>query len=950
MGLDRRLVLGAALSVLLATSARAQDATPRAERREPALLVRPDPSKPSQPLRVAGVAADVTVVSGIASVRLDLTFENPLDRILEGELVLPLPPGASVTSMALEIDGELREASVVERERARAIFEEVVRGNADPALLEWVKGNVFRTRVYPIPAKGTKRVVLGFEHPLADSGAATARLTLPLAYGTKIRSFSCKVTAIGEKAPASSKDGLPLRFERAGPGFQAELKGSEVMEMEPRDLVLDVALPLEGSEVVVEKASVTKDLVFVARVAVPEIPAAKLKPARVTILWDASGSAAKRDRAAELAFIESYAKRLGDATVKLVVFSNAVWAIDKDAFAIKEGKCAELVETLRALPADGATHLGCLDLKKLDADTEQFLLFSDGFANWGTTPLVAGEKPVTCVVASEAADFALLERVSSKGALIHLTPASAADAVERALAEPRTLLSVDAVGGAGDGGRVLDVFPKAPAKLTGRTVTISGRFKAGAPQKLVLRFGHGATESAKVEITLDSSTLAETGRLERIWASRRVDSLLEDKVSNEDEITRFAKAHALVTPFTSLLVLETLDQYVRYRVKPPAKWIDEWEKRIESEKQAAAKSRDQRIEEVRAKWKARVEWSKTDFKYPDDLKVSPEKTKNGGSGARNFHRSAESDDAPRAAPREAAPAPEAPAGQAMAKKAEESKDDAGGSSGPSAPPPGIKLKAWDPNTPYIEAFKKVTDKKALYAAYLAQRASYTASTAFYLDSADYFYGQKETALALRILSNLAELELESAPLLRILGHRLAQSNELDLSAAIFTTVARMRPEEPQSWRDLGLVLAEAKRWSDSIANLEKVVLGHWDGRFPDIDLIALGEMNDVIRRAGAKSGTTLPEDLLTPIDVDMRIILTWDADACDMDLWVVEPSGEKAFYGNHLTKTGGSFGQDFTQGYGPEEYLVKKAMKGTFKIQINYYGNRQQLLAGDTTI
>jgi Ca-activated chloride channel family protein len=188
----------AVAAVLLLTSAAlAQEATPRAERREPALLVRPDPGKPSQPLRVAGVSADVTVISGIASIRLDLTFENPMERVLEGELVLPLPQGASVSSLALEIDGELREASVVEKERARAIFEEIERQGADPALLEWVKGNNFRTRIYPIPAKGTKRVVIGYEQPLADTGANAARLVLPLAYGTKIRTFECKVTCWG---------------------------------------------------------------------------------------------------------------------------------------------------------------------------------------------------------------------------------------------------------------------------------------------------------------------------------------------------------------------------------------------------------------------------------------------------------------------------------------------------------------------------------------------------------------------------------------------------------------------------------------------------------------------------------------------------------------------------------------------------------------------------------
>ena len=101
-------------------------------------------------------------------------------------------------------------------------------------------------------------------------------------------------------------------------------------------------------------------------------------------------------------------------------------------------------------------------------------------------------------------------------------------------------------------------------------------------------------------------------------------------------------------------------------------------------------------------------------------------------------------------------------------------------------------------------------------------------------------------------------------------------------------------------------------------------------------MIALGELNDVLARAGragaGKVTCGLPEDLLGALDVDLRIILTWDADACDMDLWVIEPTGEKAFFGNTLTTVGGLFGRDFTRGYGPEEYLLHRAQKGTYKV------------------
>ena len=59
------------------------------------------------------------------------------------------------------------------------------------------------------------------------------------------------------------------------------------------------------------------------------------------------------------------------------------------------------------------------------------------------------------------------------------------------------------------------------------------------------------------------------------------------------------------------------------------------------------------------------------------------------------------------------------------------------------------------------------------------------------------------------------------------------------------------------------------------------------------------------------------------LDCDVRIVLTWDADLTDVDLWVTEPSGEKCFYDHNRTTIGGMLCRDFTQGYGPEEYCLR---------------------------
>lgn len=194
-------------------------------------------------------------------------------------------------------------------------------------------------------------------------------------------------------------------------------------------------------------------------------------------------------------------------------------------------------------------------------------------------------------------------------------------------------------------------------------------------------------------------------------------------------------------------------------------------------------------------------------------------------------------------------------------------------------------------------------------------------------------------MSLQVLSNIAELELEDAALLRVLGHRLVQIGELDLAVQTFERVLELRPEEPQSHRDLALTLVRRANaaipcvttpafradYSRAMELLSRVVLGRWDARFPEIEVIALEELNDIVPRAKefGVSQLVLDPRLLKLLDVDVRIVMTWHADNTDIDLWVTEPSGEKAFYGHNRTTIGGLVSRDFTQGYGPEEYMVR---------------------------
>ncbi|HLL53688.1 MAG TPA: DUF2135 domain-containing protein, partial [Myxococcaceae bacterium] len=319
-----------------------------------------------------------------------------------------------------------------------------------------------------------------------------------------------------------------------------------------------------------------------------------------------------------------------------------------------------------------------------------------------------------------------------------------------------------------------------------------------------------------------------------------------------------------------------------------------------------------------------------------------------------------------------------------------------GNEEPEAPAPSIAIKPWDPQTPYLAAIKAALKDangteapRRAYAAYLAQRPAHQTSPAFYLDCAELLFRQGRASegqraaepwhgLGVRVLSSIVDLGIEDPRLVRVVGHKLRQEGALDLAVDQFEKALKMRPEEPQSYRDLALALAERARsrakgvteataaravWRDAeraIALLNDVAVKPWDGRFPDIEVVALEEANELVawtQRLAGKPGFAGLE-LRNPIDArlrklldyDVRIVLSWDTDNSDMDLWVTEPTGEKCYYSNNLTEIGGAITRDFTQGYGPEAYAIRRAIAGKYVIQTNYYGTREQTLTGPTTL
>ncbi len=199
------------------------------------------------------------------------------------------------------------------------------------------------------------------------------------------------------------------------------------------------------------------------------------------------------------------------------------------------------------------------------------------------------------------------------------------------------------------------------------------------------------------------------------------------------------------------------------------------------------------------------------------------------------------------------------------------------------------------------------------------------------------------------------MNLENRHILRILAYRLTQAKQVKLALPMLRKVRLLSPDEPQSYRDLGLALAEDGQYQLAINQLWEVVARPWNDRFPGIELVALAELNAINARgiaAGrpALDTNAMDERMLRNLPLDVRAVLSWDADNTDIDLWVIDPNGDLAYYARQLTYQGGRMSNDFTGGYGPEEFSLRTAKPGTYTVKAEFYGHNQQIVAPATTL
>lgn len=196
-------------------------------------------------------------------------------------------------------------------------------------------------------------------------------------------------------------------------------------------------------------------------------------------------------------------------------------------------------------------------------------------------------------------------------------------------------------------------------------------------------------------------------------------------------------------------------------------------------------------------------------------------------------------------------------------------------------------------------------------------------------------------MAARLLATALDAATADDETRQIVAFRLQRDGRIDDAVAILERFAALNSERPQPRRLLALALAQRGKPQDlerAFAMLTHVALTPFDGNFEGIEVVALMEANALIPRLDrAGVDWTLAPEFVARLDTDVRIVIEWTNDDADIDLWVIEPNGERVYYSNDVSTAGGTISNDMTDGYGPEEYVIRRARAGDYRVRIDGY-------------
>lgn len=546
---------------------------------------------------------DVHIEDGFARTTIDQTYFNHESTPLEGVFSFPLPADASLSRLAMYTDGILREAGMVERNHGRNVYESIRYARRDPALLEWVDGTTFKMRVFPMEPRTEKRLLLSYTQLLPVSyGQTQYRFAAGHSLQT-VDNWSLNVRVVGGAAHQWTSPSHSLAARNSSGDLI--LTANEQKARTNRDVVLtltDAETPAIRVSTARHEGAEYLMLRYRPTLTSPPAPAKR----HWAFLFESSGDRDPLLARAQIEMIRSLLTQLspGDTfriySTNTRTQDNGMQSPDLDSIA----SATTFLEKSHLIGAlDLARAFG--QIQNPEGGEMMLVHVGSGIAALGERrpdELIKKLPPRTTYVGVAVGrrwDRAFMKRAAEKtsGHFIQMNPdeplAWKAFELFAALHAPRlqgiTLAADDGVT-EGDPSKK-DPMTEPPSVLMMSDAVLQGdemvaltrvgpahgsKHKAG-PFALPSRLRITGTASGKpFEETVPlTKPRAGADYLPRIWAKLEIERLLAaDAGKHREAIIALSKSTYVMSPFTSLIVLENDDMYAQYGVDRGRK--DHW--------------------------------------------------------------------------------------------------------------------------------------------------------------------------------------------------------------------------------------------------------------------------------------------------------------------------------------------------------------------------------------
>ena len=546
------------------------------------------------PLEVEYHRVDVTIEDRVATTKIDQAFRNPNNARLEGTYLFPLPKGAHIDQFVMDVNGKPMEAELLDADKARRVYEEIVRKARDPALLEYVGQGALKVRIFPIEPHSVKKIGITYTETLnTDSGISEyvyplntekfssrpireVSVRVDIRSRTPIKSLTCPSHNVDIRREGAQR--AILQFSERDSRPDSDLK--VIFSTEPRDTIgIDLLTYQDGRE----------DGYFMLMASPGMLDrAGKAMPKDICFVMDTSGSMAgkKIDQARKALTFCLDNLNEGDR-FDVIRFSTEAETLFGALVPADKEHVRDAQTFVDGLKPIGGTAIHealsaalALRSNRTDELARPYLVVfvTDGLPTIGEAredkiveAVRGGGRDTTTRIFSFGlgtdVNTHLLDRIAedTRGRSQYVLPEEDLElklsAFYRKISEP--VMADIRIEATTSNIRLSAIQPHIlPDLFNGDTLLVFGRYQGDGASAIRMS---GILAGAKRKLMADATFARQDTKhdyIPRLWATRRVGWLLDEIRRNgetrelKDEVTRLARAHGIVTPYTAYLIME----------------------------------------------------------------------------------------------------------------------------------------------------------------------------------------------------------------------------------------------------------------------------------------------------------------------------------------------------------------------------------------------------------